>query len=67
MATRPRIGTRVRPEERGTIAPGTQAATAAVAGASPPPAAESGATATIDPLVNLCQVLLSANEFLYVE
>jgi Protein of unknown function (DUF1553) len=37
------------------------------AGAEKPPAAESAAPAPTDPLVNLCQVLLSTNEFLYVE
>jgi cytochrome c553 len=38
-----------------------------VAGAAQPSAAPSAAAAPIDPLVNLCQVLLSTNEFLYVE
>jgi mono/diheme cytochrome c family protein len=38
-----------------------------VAGAEKPPAADSAALPPIDPLVNLCQVLLSTNEFLYVE
>ncbi len=47
-------------------APQTPVAPAAAAGATPPPA-ESAAAPPIDPLVNLCQVLLSTNEFLYVE
>ena len=42
------------------------AAPAAAAGATASPA-ESAAAPPIDPLVNLCQVLLSTNEFLYVE
>jgi hypothetical protein len=47
------------------------------AAAAPPPAAQAGAAAPAaaptaadpphDPLVNLCQILLSTNEFLYVE
>ncbi len=39
----------------------------AAAGANPPPAESAAAQTPVDPLVNLCQVLLSTNEFLYVE
>jgi len=39
----------------------------AAAGAEKPPPDTSAAQVTVDPLVNLCQVLLSTNEFLYVE
>jgi Protein of unknown function (DUF1553)/Protein of unknown function (DUF1549) len=39
----------------------------AAAGAEKPPPDKSAAQVTVDPLVNLCQVLLSTNEFLYVE
>ncbi len=48
-------------------APSSTAAPPATAGANPPPATETATTTAIDPLVNLCQVLLSTNEFLYVE
>ncbi len=39
----------------------------AVAGAEKQPADKGAAPMTVDPLANLCQVLLSTNEFLYVE
>ncbi|MEX0679161.1 MAG: PSD1 and planctomycete cytochrome C domain-containing protein [Pirellulales bacterium] len=48
--------------------PAPPPAPAVAAGAEKPPAAPSAADLkTVDPLVNLCQVLLSTNEFLYVE
>jgi hypothetical protein len=47
--------------------PNPPAAPPVAAGANPPAATPAPAAATIDPLVNLCQVLLSTNEFLYVE
>ena len=43
------------------------AAPPAAAGAAAPAAAETASPEKVDPLVNLCQVLLSTNEFLYVE
>jgi len=46
--------------------PAVPPAAAGAAGAAAPPA-ESAAQAPVDPLVSLCQVLLSSNEFLYVE
>jgi hypothetical protein len=47
--------------------PNLPAAPPVAAGANPPAATPAPAAAPIDPLVNLCQVLLSTNEFLYVE
>lgn len=48
-------------------APNPPAAPPVAAGANPSVATPAAAVAPIDPLVNLCQVLLSTNEFLYVE
>jgi hypothetical protein len=42
-------------------------AVAAAAGAGTPPPAASAQPPSVDPLSNLCQVLLSSNEFLYVD
>jgi uncharacterized protein DUF1553 len=48
-------------------APAAQGAAPMQAGANPPPAAPSAAEGGVDALANLCQILLSTNEFLYVE
>jgi hypothetical protein len=47
--------------------PAAPAAAPMQAGANPPPAAAPTADPSVDALVNLCQILLSTNEFLYVE
>ncbi|MEX2111533.1 MAG: PSD1 and planctomycete cytochrome C domain-containing protein, partial [Pirellulales bacterium] len=48
-------------------APPAVASAADAGAAAAPPAATDAAQAPVDALVNLCQVLLSTNEFLYVE
>ena len=53
--------------QSGAAAPPIVASAADAGAAAQAPAADSSALPPIDALANLCQVLLSSNEFLYVD